>query len=188
MRSLEVGSGPLFCLGRCTVVSEDTALSIPEHGSRPSIDRIQDILSPILWTLGLELVDVVCVGQGSRSVVRVLIDKPGGVTVSDCERAHLAVGPALDVADPFPHAYTLEVSSPGLDRPFKRLQDYQRAVGKRVSVKLKQPLDGQWRIIGELVQADEDSVVLAITSKAATTDTVKLDRHSVAEARLVIEI
>ncbi|MEK7273104.1 MAG: ribosome maturation factor RimP [Nitrospirota bacterium] len=91
-------------------------MSIPEHGSRSSIDRIQDILSPILWTLGLELVDVVCVGQGSRSVVRVLIDKPGGVTVSDCERAHLAVGPALDVADPFPHAYTLEVSSPGLDR------------------------------------------------------------------------
>lgn len=188
MPSLEVGSGPLFCLGRCTAASEDTALSIPEHGSRSSIDRIQDILSPILWTLGLELVDVVCVGQGSRSVVRVLIDKPGGVTVSDCERAHLAVGPALDVADPFPHAYTLEVSSPGLDRPFKRLQDYQRAVGKRVSVKLKQPLDGQWRIIGELVQADEDSVVLAITSKAATTDTVKLDRHSIAEARLVIEM
>lgn len=188
MPSLEVGSGPLFCLGRCTAVSEDTALSIPEHGSRSSIDRIQDILSPILWTLGLELVDVVCVGQGSRSVVRVLIDKPGGVTVSDCERAHLAIGPALDVADPFPHTYTLEVSSPGLDRPFKRLQDYQRAVGKRVSVKLKQPLDGQWRIIGELAEADEDSVVLAIASKAATTDTVKLDRHAIAEARLVIEI
>jgi ribosome maturation factor RimP len=57
-----------------------------------------------------------------------------------------------------------------------------------VSVKLKQPLDGQWRIIGELVQADEDSVVLAIASKAAATDTVKLDRHSIAEARLVIEM
>lgn len=188
MPTLEVGSGPLFCFGRCKAVSEDTALSIPEHGSRSSIDRIQELLSPILWTLGLELVDVVCVGQGSRSVVRVLIDKPGGVTVSDCERAHLAVGPALDVADPFPHAYTLEVSSPGLDRPFKRLQDYQRAVGKRVSVKLKQPLDGQWRIIGELVQADEDSVVLAIAPKAAAAHTVKLDRHTIAEARLVIEI
>ena len=96
--------------------------------------------------------------------------------------------PALDVADPFPHAYTLEVSSPGLDRPFKRLQDYQRAVGKRVNVKLKQPLDGQWRIIGELVQADEDSVVLAIAPKAAQAHTVKVDRHAVAEARLVIEI
>lgn len=188
MAPLEVGSGPLFCLGRCNAEPEDIALSIPEHGSRSPIDRIQELLSPILWTLGLELVDVVCVGQGSRSVVRVLIDKPGGVTVTDCERAHVAVGPALDVADPFPHAYTLEVSSPGLDRPFKRLQDYQRAVGKRVSVKLKQPLDGQWRFIGELVQADEDSVVLAIVSKAVTADTLKLDRHMVAEARLVIEI
>ena len=55
MPSLEVGSGPLFCLGRCTAVSEDTALSIPEHGSRSSIDWIQDILSPILWTLGLDV-------------------------------------------------------------------------------------------------------------------------------------
>ncbi|ULA62361.1 MAG: Ribosome maturation factor RimP [Nitrospira sp.] len=188
MPSLKVGSCPLFCLGRCIAALKDAALSIPEHGSRSSIDRIQELLSPILWTLGLELVDVVCVGQGSRSVVRVLIDKPGGVTVSDCERAHLAVGPALDVADPFPHAYTLEVSSPGIDRPFKRLQDYQRAVGKRVSVKLKQPLDGQWRIIGELVQVDEDAMVLTVASKPAATHTVKLDRHTVAEARLVIEI
>lgn len=188
MPSLKVGSCPLFCLGICIAALKDAALSIPEHGSRSSIDRIQELLSPILWTLGLELVDVVCVGQGSRSVVRVLIDKPGGVTVSDCERAHLAVGPALDVADPFPHAYTLEVSSPGIDRPFKRLQDYQRAVGKRVSVKLKQPLDGQWRIIGELVQVDEDAMVLTVASKLAATHTVKLDRHTVAEARLVIEI
>jgi ribosome maturation factor RimP len=186
--TLEVGSGPLFCFGGYMAVSEDTALSIPEHGSRSSVDRIQELLSPILWTLGLELVDVVCVGQGSRSVVRVLIDKPGGVTVSDCERAHLAVGPALDVADPFPHAYTLEVSSPGLDRPFKRLQDYQRAVGKRVNVKLKQPRDGQWRIIGELVQADEDSIVLAVTSKPSAAHTVSIECQTIAETRLVIEI
>ena len=93
--------------------------------SRPVVDRISEVVSPILWALGLELVDVVYAGQGARSVVRVYIDKPGGVTVEDCGRAHLAIGPALDVADPFPHAYTLEVSSPGLDRAFKRIQDYQ---------------------------------------------------------------
>ena len=121
--------------------------------SRPVVDRISEAVSPILWTFGLELVDVVCVGQGPRSVVRVYIDKPGGVTLDDCERAHKALGPALDVADPFPHAYTLEVSSPGLDRPFKRMQDYRRAVGKQVSVKLRQPIDGQWRLVGTLTRS-----------------------------------
>jgi len=110
------------------------------------------------------------------------------VTVKDCERAHVAVGPALDVADPFPHAYTLEVSSPGLDRPFKRLQDYQRAVGKRVSVKLKEPLHGQWRVVWELMQADEESVVLTVSAKRALPEIVKLDRQAIAEARIVIEI
>ena len=109
--------------------------------SRSVVDRISEIISPILWTLGLELADVVCVGQGSRSVVRVFIDKPEGVTLDDCERAHKALGPALDVADPFPHAYTLEVSSPGLDRPFKRIQDYRRAIGKRVTLKLREVAD-----------------------------------------------
>lgn len=163
-------------------------MTTPEHGSRSVSDRLQDIISPILWTLGLELVEVSCAGQGARTVIRVFIDKPGGVTVQDCERAHVAVGPALDVADPFPHAYTLEVSSPGLDRPFKRFQDYQRAVGKRVSVKLKEPLHGQWRVVGELMQADEESIVLAVSAKRAAPELVTLSRQIIAEARIAIEI
>lgn len=160
---------------------------MPGNGSEPVADRLQKIVSPILWTLGLELVDVICVGQGSRSVVRVLISKPGGVTIADCEQAHKALGPALDVADPFPHAYTLEVSSPGLDRPFKRLQDYQRAIGKEVSLKLRQPLEGQWKITGRLMNADEQAVVLdLIMSKM--TKSIRLDREVIAEAKLVVKL
>jgi ribosome maturation factor RimP len=152
------------------------------------IDRLQGVISPILWTLGLELVEVVCVGQGPRSVVRVLIDKPGGVTVTDCEQAHKALGPALDVADPFPHAYTLEVSSPGLDRPFKRLQDYQRAIGKQVSLKLRQPLEGQWRVTGQLMHADEEAVVVAVSMGASAPQMLRLELQTIAEARLVVKI
>ncbi|OQW33741.1 MAG: hypothetical protein A4E19_02510 [Nitrospira sp. SG-bin1] len=162
-------------------------MSIPGQGSQPVADRLREIISPILWTLGLELVDVVCVGQGPRSVVRVLIDKSGGVSIADCEQAHKALGPALDVADPFPHAYTLEVSSPGLDRPFKRSQDYQRAIGKEVSFKLRQPLEGQWRITGQLVQADEQAVVLSMGS-ARAPQTVRLSRETIAEAKLVVKV
>lgn len=160
---------------------------MPGEGLQTVADRLQEIISPILWTLGIELVDVVCVGQGPRSIVRVLINKPGGVTITDCEQAHKALGPALDVADPFPHAYTLEVSSPGLDRPFKRLQDYQRAVGKVVSLKLRQPVEGQWKITGRLIEVDERAVVLAIGA-SRISQPMSLDREMIAEAKLVVKI
>lgn len=163
-------------------------MNTPESRSRSVIDRLQEVITPILWSLGLELVEVVCVGQGSRSVVRVLIDKPGGVTITDCEQAHKALGPALDVADPFPHAYTLEVSSPGLDRPFKRLQDYQRALGKQVTLKLRQPHEGQWRVTGELTHADEQVVVVAVSSGKAQPQALRLAPQEIVDARLLLKI
>jgi ribosome maturation factor RimP len=135
--------------------------------------------------LGLELVDVVCVGQGSRSVVRVFIDKPEGITLDDCERAHKALGPALDVADPFPHAYTLEVSSPGLDRPFKRIRDYHRAIGKRVTLKLREPLAGQWRLVGTLTDVTDDGVTLEV-SEPPSPQTVTLEQNMIVEAKRVV--
>jgi ribosome maturation factor RimP len=153
--------------------------------SRSVVDRISEAVSPILWTLGLELADVVCVGQGPRSVVRVFIDKPEGVTLDDCERAHKALGPALDVADPFPHAYTLEVSSPGLDRPFKRIQDYRRAIGKRVTLKLREPLAGQWRLVGTLTGVGDDAVTLEL-SEPAPSRTVTLEHKVIAEAKRAV--
>jgi ribosome maturation factor RimP len=161
----------------------ETGLGVSVKESRPVVDRISEAVSPILWTLGLELVDVLCVGQGPRSVLRVFIDKPGGITLDDCERAHKALGPALDVADPFPHAYTLEVSSPGLDRPFKRTQDYRRAVGKRVSVKLREPLAGQWRLVGTLADVTEQTVVLVV-SDPPPERTLTLERGAIVEARM----
>jgi ribosome maturation factor RimP len=171
-----------------SVVARGRGLIIGERSVQSVVDRVQSIISPILWALGLELVEVQCVGQGTRTLIRVLIEKPGGVTVTDCEQAHKALGPALDVADPFPHAYTLEVSSPGLDRPFKRLQDYQRAIGKEVSLKLRQPLNGQWRVRGRLTEADEQAVSLAVFAGKAEPQTLRLEREQIAEAKLVVKI
>ena len=153
--------------------------------SRSVVDRISDAVSPILWTLGLELADVICVGQGPRSVIRVFIDKPEGITLDDCERAHKALSPALDVADPFPHAYTLEVSSPGLDRPFKRIQDYRRAVGRRVTLKLREPLAGQWRLVGTLADVTEDAVTLEV-NEPPPSRTVTVEHKDIAEAKRVV--
>jgi ribosome maturation factor RimP len=168
--------------------AENKGLNTLEYGSRAIVERLEGVVSPILWVLGLELVEVLCVGHGSRTVVRVLIDKPEGVTVGDCEKTHRALGPALDVADPFPHPYTLEVSSPGLDRPFKRTQDYRRAIGKEISLKLRQPLEGQWRVTGQLAEADEHSVVLSVPTEMSGRQLLRLERGMIAEARLVVRI
>ncbi len=182
----ESGLRPTFLFDLVNRAARETGQGESVKESRPVVDRISEAVSPILWTLGLELVDVVCLGQGSRSIVRVFIDKPDGVTVDDCERAHKALGPALDVADPFPHAYTLEVSSPGLDRPFKRIQDYHRAVGKRVSLKLREPLAGQWRLVGTLTDVADQTVTLVL-SEPPPPRTVTLEHKVIAEAKRAVK-
>ncbi len=148
-------------------------------------ERVQHVATPILWALGLELVEVVCVGRGPRTVVRVFIDKPGGVSLDDCERVHQSLGPALDVADPIPHSYTLEVSSPGLDRPLRTSQDFQRAIGKRVTVKLRRPMGERWRVAGQVLAVEPDAVLL-VTEAAAPNATTRLALTDVVEGKLDI--
>ncbi|MFO0775453.1 MAG: ribosome maturation factor RimP [Nitrospiraceae bacterium] len=148
--------------------------------------RVQDVAAPILWAMGIDLVEVVCVGQGPRSVVRVFVDKTGGVTVDDCERVHKALSPALDVADPIPHAYTLEVSSPGLDRPLKRRSEYERVIDKLINVKFTRPIDGQWRIVGRVRAVGDGGVELLVT-EGKRERTVTLAWDAIALARLEVE-
>jgi ribosome maturation factor RimP len=159
---------------------------------RASVDRrelaekVEAIAAPIVRSLHLELVGVECSGQGSRTVLRVFIDKPGGVTLGDCEQVHLSLGHALDVEDPIPHAYTLEVSSPGLDRPLRRPEDFRRNLGKRINVKLAQPLHGQWRLMGRVQEVSESGLTLAC-GPAELTEPIRLEWNAIAEAKLEIE-
>ncbi|MEW6543714.1 MAG: ribosome maturation factor RimP [Nitrospirota bacterium] len=149
-------------------------------------ERVRTIVAPIARALALDLVDVECAGQGGRTVVRVFIDKPGGVTLQDCEQVHQSLGRALDVEDPIPHAYTLEVSSPGLDRPLKRREDYQRAVGKLVNLKLRQPWNGQWRVVASLLAVGDGGVTMAgLAQDPEQTTLVPWDM--IGEARLEAE-
>ncbi|GKS59968.1 ribosome maturation factor RimP [Nitrospira sp.] len=148
--------------------------------------RVQEIAAPILWAMGIELVEVVCVGQGPRTIVRVFIEKPGGVTLHDCEQVHLSLGPALDVADPIPHSYTLEVSSPGLDRPLKTVEDYHRLLGKLVNLKVSRPWEGQWRLIGRLVGVDEAGITLMLV-RGKVEQTTRLAWDWIASGRLEVE-
>ncbi len=154
--------------------------------SQQLAERVQAIAAPIVRALNLELVEVECTGQGARTLLRVFIDKPGGVSLSDCEQVHLSLGHALDVEDPVPHAYTLEVSSPGLDRPLKRPADYRRALGKRVNLKLRQPREGQWRFVGMLQDVSERGVILAVGQPDEGRPAF-LEWEAIAEARLEVE-
>lgn len=154
--------------------------------SRHIAEVVRAIASPIVRALALELVDVVCSGGGGGMLVRVFIDKPGGVTLADCEQVHVSLGHALDVEDPIPHAYTLEVSSPGLDRPLTRRADYERSLGKSVKVKLRAPVNGQWTVVGALLAADAKGVTIRRVSPGDSETLLHLEWGMIAETRLEI--
>jgi ribosome maturation factor RimP len=155
----------------------------PVDRMQDATGRIEQVVRPILWSLGLDLVEISISGQGPRTIVRVFIDKPGGVTLDDCEEAHRSVNPALDVADPFPHAYIVEVSSPGLDRPLRRPEDFRRMQGKRISLKLREPHRDQWRVTGEIVGVEENAVTLALEEKKIM-EMVRFEFGRIVTARL----
>lgn len=150
------------------------------------IDRVQAIAAPIVRALGLELVEVTCAGQGARTIVRVFIDKPEGVLLGDCEQVHRSLGHALDVEDPIPHAYTLEVSSPGLDRPFRTRRDYEKTLEQRVQLKLRQPLEGQYRLVGRLLGVEESGIRLLLDDDR-TERIAQVPWQEILEARREIE-
>jgi ribosome maturation factor RimP len=131
----------------------------------PSVDQtlegqIRALARPILSSLGLELVDIEQAHGGKRALVRIFIDKAGGVSLKDCADASTYLGHALDVEDAIPYAYTLEVSSPGLDRPLKKVDDYHRAVGKAIRIKFVEAVGGQWVITGRLREVRPDAVIV----------------------------
>jgi ribosome maturation factor RimP len=147
------------------------------------VDRVKALAIPILSSMGLELVDVEKKGGSGRALLRIYIDKAGGVSLKDCEKASIYLGHALDVDDPIPFSYTLEVSSPGLDLPFKRHQDYQSALGKLIQVKLVRSLEGQWSVRGRLVAVADDS----ITMELEDAEHRKISFEDIRQTRLEIE-
>jgi ribosome maturation factor RimP len=151
--------------------------------TQTNIDRIREVVLPILESLGLELFDLELSGRGKGSHLRIFIDKAGGITVEDCEQASRYLGHALDVADPIPNAYMLEVSSPGLDRPLRKPGDYLRSIGKLVRLKFSRPLDGDWVLIGRLQGFKDDRVEI----KPDDGDSIEVSLADIAQARLEVE-
>src|SRR5882762_3862226 len=98
------------------------------------VDRVREIAERVAASAGLEIVEVELRGGGKARMLRIFIDKPGGVTHEDCAKLSREVGTILDVEDAVPGAYVLEVSSPGLDRKLSRAADFERFVGSRIKL------------------------------------------------------
>lgn len=115
------------------------------------IDRVREIAGRVTASEGLELVDVQLVGGGRHRTLRIVIDKPAGVTHADCELVSQQVGAILDVEDVVPGGrYTLEVSSPGLERPLSRPSEFERFLGHKIKVVLREPVENQRHWTGSL--------------------------------------
>lgn len=122
------------------------------------IKRVRECLQPIIDDYGLELVDIEFRSSGKRWLLRVFIDKKGGVLLSDCENVSRELSSVLDVEDFIMHPYVLEVSSPGVTRPLKTINDFKRSIGKICRIITSQPVAGKKDIKGEIVSVNEDEV------------------------------
>ena len=125
-----------------------------------TIEKIEHILAPILAEYDLELIDIEFRPSGKRWLLRVYIEKQGGVTISYCERVNRELGRTLDVEDIIEHPYTLEVSSPGLTRPLKNLKDFERYLGRQCKIVTSEPVEGRNDFTGEIVATTGDAVEL----------------------------
>lgn len=123
--------------------------------------RTEELLEPIVAEAGFELVDVEYVKEAGTWYLRAYIDKPGGITVDDCEVISRKFSDILDEKDYIEDSYIFEVSSPGLGRPLKKEKDFQRSLGKDVEIRTYRPIDGQKEFGGVLKAFDKNTVTIA---------------------------
>lgn len=131
-------------------------------GSANTEKRIEELIQPTVTEMGYELVDVEFVKEGPNWYLRIFIDKEGGVTIDDCEAVSKTLEKIFDEKDPIEQAYFLEISSPGIDRPLKKKEDFIKYNGEMVDVKLYKPYEGSKEYTGKLVGYDENDRTVTI--------------------------
>lgn len=137
---------------------------------------------PLLADMGMELVEIQFRREGQGWVLRLFIDKEGGITIDDCAKVSREISAYLEVEDCIDHAYVLEVSSPGLERPLKKLQDFIRFAGRRVRVKLRQDLGMGKLVVGTLVGVEDENIVLLVEQTKLV-----LQQEQIVRARLTLD-
>ena len=148
------------------------------------VEHVRDMAERIAVSEGLELVDTEWKGGSRGGTLRVFIDKEAGVTHADCERVSRQLSAVLDVEDLIPARYSLEVSSPGLDRKLSKPGDYRRFAGRAARVRMREPLHGTRQVTGR-IEGNSDSAVSLHTPSGETVEILFAD---IELARLVIEV
>lgn len=142
--------------------------------------ELERILVPLISGLGYQFVGLRVTPQGRRSLVQLYVDKPGGITIDDCERVSRQVDAVMTVKESIQGEYILEVSSPGLDRLLFTIEQFREQIGKQVSIRMMVPVEGRRNFKGILEEVLEDNLKIRMEK-----DTVQLTFADIAEARLV---
>ena len=145
-------------------------------------DEIQRLLDPAIERLGYELTDLEVRLGGQGGLIRLTIDKPDGIDLDDCEKVSHAMSALLDVEDPVPGNYNLEVSSPGLDRKLTKVEHFQRFEGETLKVTMRLPIEGRRRFRGKLLSSSEENIVVEVDGESHSLPLTMIDT-----ARLVPE-
>jgi ribosome maturation factor RimP len=142
-------------------------------------DQLQALLAPVIESMGCELWGLEYLTQGRFSTLRIFIDGPKGVSLEECEKVSRQISSVMDVEDPIEGEYTLEVSSPGLDRTLFSLAHYQRYVGEMISGKLRSPIEGRRRFKAEIRAVENDVIVMLLDNKEIKIPFTAIDKANV---------
>jgi ribosome maturation factor RimP len=151
--------------------------------SKAAPDQIEAMVEALLKAEGLELVDLEFRKEARGWVLRIFMDKPGGVTLDDCSEISREIGDQIEVNELIPHSYTLEVSSPGLDRPLTKEKDFLGSIGKLIQLSTKVPLEGQTFFKGILLDFQAPGGLRL----SGTKKTWEIPVEIISKARLVFE-
>lgn len=128
-------------------------------------EQLQALIAPVVASLGCELWGLEYLTQGKYTTLRLFIDGPEGVTLDDCEKVSRQVSSVMDVEDPIEGEYTLEVSSPGMDRPLYTADQYARYVGEQVNIRLRLARDGRRKFKGTILSVEGEDIRLAVDNQ-----------------------
>lgn len=153
--------------------------------SKKVTEVTEELVSPILSEMNLELVDIEFVKEGKNWYLRVFIDSEKGIDIEDCGKVSEKLSEKLDEADPITYPYFLEVSSPGAERPLKKAEDVKKAIGKQVYIKTYEPIQDEKVFEGKLSEFDGETLIVELLIKTRKKQ-VEIPYNKVASARLAV--